>query len=188
MLCRHQRLTYSQLMDTTLLPTNELSEALHLLTSEPHPVLCSAHSHKHTLTSDTPLLPNTAFQVNEHFVSQLHVGSGQLVTCCHGNDSRRGWKANASSYSTHLFEQRRAIIDSAVARTMKRERTLSVDSVAGKVSTHTPLYMTNLVPEQCKHCTFVWHRLADYGHVLLVHFYAMFLYEYALLHTLDCWY
>ena len=132
---RPQKLTYSQLIDSTLLPADELSESLQLLISEPHPILTIANKHSLPSSSTAPisvLQPNTVFQVNDVFISQLLVRGDQPVLCCHGNGNRS--IGMSGGYSDHLFKQRRTVIDAAITRIMKREKTLSVDSVATEVS------------------------------------------------------
>ena len=88
---------------------------------------------------DTPFKPNTTLKLNEDFGRSLaKVRSSsvvrfqdlRLVTRIVGDVPDQEERAVSLA---HVFERRRAIIDSAIVRLLKKEKEMSVDNIAMQV-------------------------------------------------------
>ena len=87
----------------------------------------------------TPFRTNTTFRVNAAFPSdvtkkqksnKVRFHDVRLVSKSHGNLPSR---EERTMDLAHVFERRRAIMDSAIIRILKKEREMSVDNIAVKV-------------------------------------------------------
>ena len=87
----------------------------------------------------TPFRTSTTFRVNSAFPSDIakkqksnkvRFHEVRLINKSHGNLPSR---EERTLDLAHVFERRRAIMDSAIIRILKREREMSMDNIAVKV-------------------------------------------------------
>ena len=136
------------LHEATQLSYQELCDALLALSAERQCILRSSHPVPQEGSSspddsgylqNTPFRLSTTFQVNESFPMEMARRQKSNKVRFHDVRVISKSQVNLSSREermvdlAHVFERRRAIIDAAIIRMLKREKEMSVDSVAVKV-------------------------------------------------------
>ena len=134
-------LGHSELCDALLALTADRQSLLHSsATSPPHHDATSPLPEDDGYFPNTPFKPSTSFWVNERFAEEIarrHESNHfrfhdvRLVGKSLGQPGQS--REERSIDLAHVFERRRAIIDSAIVRVLKKEKTLSVDTMAVKV-------------------------------------------------------
>lgn len=122
---------FHSLQASTQLGEELLSNTLLSLTSQPHNILTASG---HSASSSSLFSPSTVFTLNHKFL--LDVAKRHRSHCIWLHDARMtvGDHGNKQVDLAHLFERRRNIIDAAIVRILKRDREVSMDTIASIVS------------------------------------------------------